>query len=81
MILDKTAYHDLEQRFREQVQMDRAHAIKRVVEGWGIYLPCKEPENQVDYVFVGMEPSFGWARDMDDAVKKIAEGFRNFRSA
>ena len=67
MPLDKDAYHKLERRFEAQV------AIKRVVEGWGVYLPCVEPADQVDYIFVGMEPSFSWANDM-----KIAEGFRTF---
>ena len=77
MPLDKDAYHKLERRFEAQVEKDRANAIKRVVEGWGVYLPCVEPADQVDYIFVGMEPSFSWANDIEDAEKKIAEGFQN----
>ena len=78
MPLDKTAYHNLERLFRAQVEKDKAHAIERVVQGWGVYLPCEEPKNQVDYIIVGMEPSFGWAESIEHAEKKIAEGFRNF---
>ena len=78
MPLDKTAYHNLERLFRAQVEKDKAHAIERVVQGWGVYLPCEEPRNQVDYIIVGMEPSFGWAESIEHAENKIAEGFRNF---
>ena len=78
MPLDKNAYDRLERLFRVTVDMDKAHAIQRVVQGWGVYLPCVEPANQVDYIIVGMEPSFGWAKCIEDAEKKIAEGFRNF---
>lgn len=78
MPLDKIAYRNLEQQFRAQVERDRAHIIERVVQNWGVYLPCKEPKNQVDYILVGMEPSFGWAKCIRDAEKKIACGFRNF---
>lgn len=75
---DKDAYDSLERRFRAQVDRDRAHAIERVVEGWGVYLPCAEPTAQADYLFVAMEPSFNWADSIEDAEKKIAGGFRNF---
>ena len=78
MALDKTSYHELERRFREQVIKDRENAIERVYEGWGIYLPCREPASQVDYVIVGMEPSFAWAGGIEEGEKKIAEGGRNF---
>ena len=77
MLLDKTRYHNLESLFRAQVERDKAHAIERVVQGWGVYLPSEEPKFQVDYIFVGMEPSFGWADSIEDAEGKIAEGFRN----
>ena len=78
MAIDKAEYDALEHRFNIQVERDRAHAIERVVQGWGVYLPSVEPESQVDYIFVGMEPSFGWACSIEDAEKKIAKGFRNF---
>ena len=78
MPLDKAAYHNLERLFRAQVEKDKAHAIERVVQGWGVYLPCEEPENQVDYIIVGMEPSFKWAEGVEHAEKKITGGFRNF---
>ena len=78
MPIDNTAYHNLEQLFRAQVEKDKAHAIERVVQGWGVYLPCAEPKSQVDYIFVGMEPSFGWANSIEHAEKKIEEGMRNF---
>ena len=76
--MDKTAYHNLERLFEAQVDRDKAHAIERVVQGWGVYLPCVEPESWVDYVIVGMEPSFGWANSIEAAQKKIQEGSRNF---
>lgn len=78
MPYDETAYHNLERLFKAQVDTDKAHAIERVVHGWGVYLPCVQPESEVDYVFVGMEPSFGWADSIEDAEKKVQEGFRNF---
>lgn len=74
MPIDKTAYHDLERRFRDQVQKDRGHIIEEVVKGWGVYLPTEELENQADYIFVAMEPSFGGADSIEDAEKKIADG-------
>lgn len=78
MPFDKAAYHNLERRFSAQVDKDRAHTIERAVRGGGVYLPCVEPESWVDYVIVGMEPSFGWAKSVEDAKKKIQKGFRNF---
>ena len=78
MPIDRTAFHNLERLFRAQVEKDREHSIERVVQGCGVYLPCVEPKGQVDYVFVGMEPSFGWANGIEHAEKKIAEGMRNF---
>ena len=78
MPINKTKYHDLERLFKAQVEKDKGHAIERVVKGWGVYLPCEEPENLVDYIFVGMEPSFGWADSIEHAEQKIAKGFRNF---
>ena len=78
MPIDKTKYHDLERLFRAQVEKDKGHAIEQVVKGWGVYLPCEEPESQVDYIFVGMEPSFAWADSIEHAEQKIAKGFRNF---
>lgn len=44
MSIDETPYRNLEQRFRDQVEKDRAHAIERVMQGWGVYLPCMETE-------------------------------------
>ncbi len=73
MPLDKTRYRELECSFRAQVDRDRAH-----VEGRGVYLPCLQPEEQVDYIFVGMEPSFSFADSIEHAEEKIARGFRNF---
>lgn len=78
MPLDKARYNDLERSFKAQIERDRVHAVERVVQGWGVYLPCKEPEDQVDYIFVGMEPSFNWADSTEEAEQKIARGFRNF---
>ena len=78
MPYDETAYHNLERLFKAQIDSDKAHAIERVVRGWGVYLPCVQPESEVDYVIVGMEPSFGWADSIEDAEKKVQEGFRNF---
>ena len=78
MAIDETAYRNLEQRFRAQVIRDRTHAIERVVQKWGVYLPCVEPESQVDYVLVGMEPSSQWYKCIEHGEKRVAEGFRNF---
>lgn len=78
MPIDKAAYSNLEQRFRDQVEKDKAYANKQGVKGGGVYLPFPEPENRVDYIFVGMEPSFGrWAKTPEEAEDKIEGGFRN----
>ena len=78
MPLDKAKYKNLESRFKEQVERDRAFIIERVVQGWGVYLPSAEPPDQVDYIFVAMEPSFHWADNIEEAEKKIKEGALNF---
>ncbi len=81
MTFEKSRYRDLERCFRDQVEMDRAHAIERAKQLGRVYLPCKEPEGQVDYMFVGMEPSFNWVKDnsIEKAEAKIARGYHNFR--
>ena len=78
MLLDTTAYAKLEQRFISQVVRDRERLIERVKRGWGMYLPCVEPKGQVDYILVGMEPSWGYAESTKGAENPIAEGYRNF---
>ena len=78
MPVDKSAYEDLERRFRAQVVRDREHVLERVNQGSGVYLPGRQPKSQVDYIFVGMEPSFRWADSIEQAEKKIEEGARNF---
>ena len=79
MSLDDSAYSNLEQHFRNQVIRDRAHIIEWVVKkGWGVYLPCVKPKNMVDYIFVGMEPSFGWAVSVEHGEKKVEKGKKNF---
>ncbi len=79
MPLSETAYNNLEQRFRDQVLMDRSRLIQWVVKkGLGVYLPCKKPSNKVDYIFVGMEPSFGWAKSVEDGEKKVKAGAMNY---
>lgn len=75
---ERPEYLDLERRFREQVVRDRAHTIERVIQGWGVYLPCLEPKSQVDYILVGMEPSFSFADNIERAEQKIANGKRNY---
>ena len=73
-------YRDLEQRFREQVVEDRPLVIKEAEKGAGVYLPCVAPTSKVDYIIVGMEPSYGWAGDanIEEAEKMVAEGALNF---
>ena len=79
MPLDETEYSSLEQRFRDQVIRDRSRVTQWVVKkGLGVYLPCKKPKNMVDYILVGMEPSFGWADSVEDGEKKVEEGAMNF---
>ena len=61
------SYKNLERRFRTQVEKDRPDLIDLVKQRSGVYLPCKEPETQVDYIIVCTEPSFGWADSNEDA--------------
>lgn len=79
MPFDEIKYSSLEQRFTDQVIRDRSRVIQWVVKkGLGVYLPCKKPSNMVDYIFVGMEPSFAWAKSVEDGEKKVKEGATNF---
>lgn len=43
-----------------------------------VYLPNFMPENEVDYFFVAMEPSFGKWESVENAKHLISNGFRNF---
>ena len=73
MPLDEVAYSNLEQQFREQAKRDRSRGIECY------YLPCVRPENRVDYIFVGMEPSSGGADSVEDGERKVKEeGANNF---
>lgn len=80
--LIETDYDKLEECFRTQVLKDRIHLRKWVEEkGLGVYLPCERPKNKVDYIFVGMEPSFGWADNVEEAEKRVRDGeVKNFGS-
>lgn len=73
-------YEELEARFKNQVKKDN--------DTWkSIYLRTSTiPEEKVDYVLIGMEPSLGrWTKGKDTleerlkiAQDKIDKGFRNF---
>ena len=68
------AYRSLKEESRLRVKKDNEEFCSE-----SIFLPNRMPAGPVDYVLVGMEPSLaGWAKDLDDAQKKINEGFRNF---
>ena len=44
-----------------------------------VYLPNLTPRYKARYIFIAMEPSFGrWAKDEEEAKRKIRNGFRNF---
>jgi len=71
-------YDELEKDFRRQAKRDQeksGHAV--------IYLPAIRPKSQVDFVFVGMEPSLNFAGSEKDASQeevaryKIAHGFKS----
>ena len=81
--IDKNAYSNLEQQFKDQVLRDRLRVIQWIVKiGMGVYLPNVQPKHMVDYIFVGMEPSFGWADSVEDGEKKVQEeGFTNFKTS
>ena len=82
MRLDENAFSNLEQEFRDQVIRDRLLVIQWVVKiGMGVYLPSEKPKHIVDYIFVGMEPSFGWANSVEDGEKMVEDGFTNFRTS
>ena len=82
MSLDDSAYSNLEQRFMDRVIMDRSRVIQWVVKkGWGVYLPSVKPKNMVDYIFVGMEPSFDWADSVEDGERQVKEGKKNFEAS
>lgn len=61
-------YRDLEGRIRHFAELED-----------GIYLPNIEPRGLANYIFICMEPSLGeWAKNKEDARRKVNEGFRNF---
>jgi hypothetical protein len=70
-------YEDLEDFFKVQVKKDGCDSI---------YLPpIIRPEEIMDFIFIGMEPSLGsWAKGrtpedkIKDAKQKIAAGFKDF---
>ena len=68
MPIDENAYSSLEQEFREQVIKDRCRGIECY------YLPCVKPENKVDYIFVGMEPSSGGVASVEEGEERVREG-------
>ena len=44
-----------------------------------VYLPIIRPPRQVDYVFIGMEPSLRhWAKTPQEAEEKVGRGFKDF---
>jgi hypothetical protein len=44
-----------------------------------IYVPNLVPPAPADYIFICMEPSLGeWAKNRNDAERKLKDGFRNF---
>jgi len=61
-------YSSLVREFRRQAQSEDS-----------VYLPTVQPTGQVDFVFIGMEPSLGhWARTPEEAEEKIGRGFKDF---
>ena len=68
-------YPALERKFRDRVAQDK--------ECFGLeslFLPNIAPQDPVDFVLIGMEPSIGGegASILDVARKKIKRGFKNF---
>jgi hypothetical protein len=71
-------YTALERKFRDRVAQDK--------ECFGLeslFLPNIAPQDPVDFVLIGMEPSIGGegASILDVARKKIKRGFKNFASS
>ena len=61
-------YCSLVERFRSRAESEGT-----------VCLPMIPPTGKVDYVFVGMEPSFGhWARTPQQAEDKIGRGFKDY---
>ena len=72
---NETEYDKLEECFKAKVLEDRTRLRTWVEEkGLGVYLPCEKPKNKVDYIFVGMEPSMGFADNVEEAEKKVEAG-------
>ena len=69
----KEQYEELKKCFVEQVELDRCKYPNSV------FLPNIPPKGPVDFVFVGMEPSYDkYAKNRDDAERQISSGYRNF---
>lgn len=68
----RAAYRALETRMRALAEADG-----------DVFLPNPEPSPPVEYVFICMEPSIGrWGvHSMDEARRKVDDGFRNFVSS
>jgi len=69
----ESLYKELENRFKQQVELDRIRYPDSV------FLPNIPPHDKVDFVFIGMEPSYNkWAKNIADAEEQISSGYRNF---
>jgi hypothetical protein len=68
------------QRGFDQKYSSLVKKFSRLAKSEGnIYLPTIRPPRQVDYVFIGMEPSLGhWSKTPQEAEEKIGRGFKDF---
>ena len=64
--------------FQKQIDCDWEIAVKNLPKT-GVYLPNRIPDDPVDYVLIGAEPSGTW--DSQEAVASIERGFKNFHGS
>ena len=70
---------ELRLREKELIGSIRDEIAKKDPDCRIVYLPNLMPTQNVDYIFIAMEPSLeGWAKDEEDGNRRIGEGFRNF---
>ena len=79
MVIDMAKYRELENRFKEQVEADRAALLESVEKKYGPYIPSVKVTEQVDYVLVAMEPNIKGAENTEAVERLVAKGLRGFQ--
>ena len=79
MAVDIVKYRQLEERFKEQVEKDRAALAEKGEGEYGVFIPNVEPTRRADYVLVAMEPNIPEANSTNELERLVACGLKGFK--